>query len=251
MDCSLKLGQSTNLLENFKATSFLSHTLPPSTDALYEEEATITQHHNDAVWSWPAISLHRNSEDLLSVLIQIKLICCSFENAPEEGEGFPLWPVGSLVLAGITDAERQNQLANISREINLDLNNDEWSYALVIRKRLVGSAVHPCCQNEMFRMVKPIDKVLKPDTLQALKNLPKISNDIHLPDVNEEGAKEYVQFYYKFGSHFISKLYFGDCIFQVRSNDISCDQVYALYMQYHKNNLLLLPVISKKVLCGC
>ena len=54
---------------------------------------------------------------------------------------------------------------------------------------------------------------LRPETLQALKKLQKLSKD--KPDVNKDGAEGYLEFYNTFGSHFISSIDIGDSLFQV------------------------------------
>ena len=207
------LGQSTNLINGYKASVFFDE--PPFTPsiqpALFEKLAVVKNPNYKADWSWPVISLHDNAEELLSTLLQIKLRPCSFEDKQSEG-GVPIWPAGALMLAGLTKHERKRALANVSREIGLDLSTPEWSYALVRRSRLLGSAVHPCTATGLFRFVDP-NGTLRPETLQALRQLQKLSKD--KPDVNKDGAEGYIEFYNTFGSHFISSIDIGDFLFQV------------------------------------
>ena len=212
----IMLGESTNLIDSFNASAFLSNAVPftPSVKpALFEQQAIVSNPNHQATWSWPVISLHPNAEDLLSALMQIKIRPCSFEDKPSEGGGNPKWPVGALVLAGLTTTERATKLKELSDAIQLDLKAIDTSYVLVLRTRLLGSAVHPCCKNGIFRLVEPADKILRPETLQALKNLQKLSKTG--TDVNKEGADGYLQFYNTFGSHFVSSIDVGDFIFQV------------------------------------
>ena len=211
---NLMLGQSTNLIDGYKPTTFFDEApfTPSVQPALFEKKAVVKNPNYEAVWSWPVISLHPNAEHLLNSLMQIKLRPCSFEDKPCEGGEIPDWPTGALVLAGLTDEERTTALKKLSKEIGLDLTTPDWSYALVCRSRLLGSAVHPCCQTGLFRHVDP-DNTLRPETLQALKRLQKLSKDT--PDVNKDGAEGYLHFYNTFGTHFISCVHFGDYLFQV------------------------------------
>ena len=218
------LGQSTNLIDGYKASVFFDE--PPFTPsiqpALFEKHAVAKNPNYKAHWSWPVISLHDNAEELLSTLLQIKLRPCSFEDKPSEGGGIPIWPAGALMLAGLTKDERTRALTNLSKEIGLDLSTPEWSYVLVRRSRLFGSAVHPCTETGLFRFVDP-KGTLRPETLRALKKLQKLSKD--KPDVDKDGAEGYLHFYNTFGSHFISNIDIGDSLFQVGL----CIQVF-IYM---------------------
>ena len=191
------LGQSTNLINGYKASVFLDE--PPFTPsiqpALFEKDSFVKNPNYKTSWSWPVISLHNNAEELLSAVLPIKLRPISFEDKSSEGGGVPIWPAGALMLASLTKDERTTALTNLSKEIGLDLSTQEWLYALVRRSRLFGSAVHPCTETGLFRFVDP-NGTLRPETLRALKKLQKLSKD--KPDVNKDGAEGYLQFYNTF-----------------------------------------------------
>ena len=211
----LQTGQSLNLLDGYNSSVFLDKTgHVPFTfgekQALFYREPVVTLPEESAWSSWPEISLHNSAEQLISALLQIKLR--PFEDRSSEGGGISVWPAGALMLAGLTDADRSAALKNVSAEIGLDLNTPEWSYALVRRSRTANTVVHPCLASELFRLVD-LDETLRPDTLQALKELQKLSKEG--PDVDQIGAEGYLQFFSTFGTHFISKIVSGDCIFQV------------------------------------
>ena len=215
MDNKLQNGQSLNLLDGYKAGVFLDRngrlpfTLGDKQALFYREPVIVSSKESD--WSdWPEISLHCNAEDLISTLLQIRLR--PFEDPKSEGGGFSVWPAGALMLAGLSADDRSTALKTVSDEIGLDLNTPGWSYALVSHRRNANTAVHPCLASELFRLVD-LDETLKPETLQALKQLEKLRKDS--PDVSKDGAEGYLQFFTTFGSHFVSKIYSGDFLFQV------------------------------------
>ena len=96
------LGQSTNLINGYKASS------------VFLDEAPFTPSIQPAL-----------GQIFLSALLQIKLRPCSFEDKPSEGGGVPIWPAGALMLAGLTKDERTRALTNLSKEIGLDLSTPE------------------------------------------------------------------------------------------------------------------------------
>ena len=211
----LQTGLSLNLLHGYKSSVFLNRNghIPFTVgdkQALFYREPVVTSP-GEPGWSpWPEISLHNSAEQLVSALLQIKLR--PFEDRSSEGGGISVWPAGALMLAGLTDVDRSTALKNVSAEIGLDLNTPEWSYALVRRSRTANTATHPCVASGLFCLVD-LAETLRPETLEALKQLQKLSNDG--PDVNKVGAEGYLQFFTTFGTHFVSKIDSGDCIFQV------------------------------------
>lgn len=212
----LQTGLSLNLLDGYKSSIFLDRngdvpfTLGDK-QALFSREPVVARPEKSSWSDWPEISLHKSAEELISALLQIKLR--PFEDPSSEGGGgISVWPAGALMLAGLTGDERTTALKNVSAQIGLDLNT-EWSYALVRCSRTANTATYPCLASGLFRLTD-LDKTLRPETLQALKQLQKLSKDG--ADVSKDGAEGYLQFFNTFGTHFVSKLESGDCLFQVR-----------------------------------
>ncbi|XP_038061127.1 uncharacterized protein LOC119731911 [Patiria miniata] len=209
VDTHLQLGQSTGLLAGFQANVSSAPFNDPGKPALYESQIRLKEPDLDAKWDWPTITLHGNTESLLSALVQVKLRPRASEGKPSEGGGFPSWPSGALILAGLTPDERAEALQKLSSQVGVDLSNNDLSYALVRRTRTVGKATYTSYEKGLFR-IQP--GVVRPEAMEALKALEK-TEDPTL--VSIEGAKGYLNFYETFGSHFISSIQAGDSLYQV------------------------------------
>uniref|UniRef100_UPI00358F5283 uncharacterized protein n=1 Tax=Myxine glutinosa TaxID=7769 RepID=UPI00358F5283 len=209
----MKLGQSTSLLNGYKADLCPAQPFYTSSKpALYEQQVIVESPDPNAKWSSPMISLHENVEDLLSAIQQIKLRSMSFEDTASEGGAAAVWPAGALLLAGLTPSARRKAITDLSEQLGLDLATEHWSYVLVRRSRKVGTATHPCYQRGIFGNPDP-SITLRPETLTALKSLEKLKKES--TDVSMAGAHGYLSFYETFGSHFVSSVDAGDLIFQV------------------------------------
>lgn len=209
----MKLGESFTLAKGCKATVFLDKTplTPSAQPALYEKKPDFVP--QDVKWDdYPVISLHDTAQELLSVIHQITLRRSSHEDDPSQGGGVPTWPMGALMLAGLSAEEKEEAVAALKAELGLDLSLPNMSYALVRWSRNVGTAVHPTVASGLFRQIDPQGTV-RPETLRALKRLEKKK---HSYEVSADGARGYIDFYKTFGSHFISQIHFGDTLFQVR-----------------------------------
>lgn len=209
---SLKLGQSTSLLNGYKAKAIVgSHNevpfIPSLKNALHEQDIVVSNPNYSEKWSYPTITLCDNAEDLLSSMLQIRLRPSSCKDST-----LAKWPAGALLLAGLTSEERTSALYKISKQIDLDLNSPNRSYALVCRSRNIGTATHHCYERGIFGDPKPACTLI-PETLMALKRLEKLSKQE--PEVTLEGARGYMAFFETFGSHFVSSVTVGDVLMQV------------------------------------
>ena len=209
----MKLGQSTSLLNGYKADVCPAQPFYTSSKpALYEQDVIVENPDHDAKWSSLMISFHENVEDLLSAIQPIKLRVMSFEDKPSEGGAAAVWPAGALILAGLTPSGQRKALKDLSEQLGLDLATEQWSYALVQRSRKVGTATHPCYERGLFGNPDP-SNIMRPETLTALKSLEKLGKQS--TNVSMSGANGYLRFYETFGSHFVSRVDVGDSIFQV------------------------------------
>ena len=238
---SLMLGTSMNMLDGLNpsikySANLFSNSARP---ALYESKPVIDNPDYSAEWEWPVISLHDTAEDLISSLWQVRLRLNHVDNATYNGSGAIAWPVGALMLAGIATKQCKEVLEQLSSDFGINLNNSSLSYALVRRKRSIGVAAHPCCKTGLIRHVN-LNSTLKPETLIALKNLPKLSKD--RPDVNKDGAEAYLSFFNTFGTHFTSGVDYGDCLFQVIYSCVACS-----CMLFHVSTVTYCHTVSQKL----
>ncbi|XP_072050131.1 uncharacterized protein [Amphiura filiformis] len=192
VDTSIMLGQSTNLLIGYQADAYGVPFQPSPKPALIEAPIDIKDPDVDARWSYPIITFHKNNEDLLTELYQIKLRPITYEDSPSEGGAAAKWPAGALTLTGLTDEALQQAFQDLSSQIGLDLATPEWSYALVRRTRLVGTATYKGFEAGVFGNPNP-DSSLQPEAHDAIDNLVKGDTDIDIC-----GAKGYLEFYETF-----------------------------------------------------
>jgi hypothetical protein len=212
MDFQVRLGQSTSLLNGYKADIYSVPFTTSSKPALCEMKTEVKDPDYDARWSSPVITLHHNVEDLLSSVLQVQLRPMHFEDLPSEGGARSTWPSGALMLAGLGNTERPKALQHLSTQLGINLCKEDWSYALVRCTRKIGTSTHHCYERGIFGDLDP-DNTLKPDALETLKKLEKLQKTS--TDVSMNGAKGYLNFYESYGTHFVSCIAAGDTIFQV------------------------------------
>ena len=209
VDTPLELGQSTNLISGYEANVITAPFRSSTKPALYTTQIKLKDPDYEATWSWPTITFHETTEDLISALVQVKLRKESFEDTPSEGGGVASWPAGALMLKGLTAEEYNEVVQKLSSQLALDLTAG-WSYALVRRSRKVGTAIYKSYERGLFRNT---ERSSRPDFYAALRDLEKLGPQS--TDVSKDGANGYIDLYYTYGSHFISMIEAGDSLFQV------------------------------------
>ena len=176
---SLTLGQSTNLLDGYKASVYLnqidqSPIKPSKQPALHKLEAHVRNPNYKASWSLPVISLHATKEELATAVMQIKCKPELFEEEKQEGGGVALWPTGALLIQGVSSESQEQALSELSKQIGVDLTKQDESYVLVRRTRVLGQAIHPNYETGEFRNIRLADS-LTSEAFQAIKKLNKLS----------------------------------------------------------------------------
>ncbi|HEY9059109.1 MAG TPA: MAC/perforin domain-containing protein [Pseudobacteroides sp.] len=159
-------------------------------------------------FSYPLITLHDEVKSLLSSLFEYRVL-------PFKGKEkvFNI-PTGPLILDHPDNSE---VLGKLGSYMGLDLTQD-CSYMLVKLRRFSGEASH-----EVLRETGAVtfDKQLHL-TKEGRVAMSRLRPGIKLCEglkhdaiVTERQAEGYLDFFQNYGTHFVSKLYFGDYIFQV------------------------------------
>lgn len=219
----LMLGTSANLLHGYDPAW-----LSPDKwlDALFRapeqplEEIEIAPLSVRGKWGWPEVSLHDTPEALLSTLLPYRIL----ENPGSTG--VPEVQSGPLLLE---EATRQKDLEILSRSLGVNLAAQDTGFVLVTLRREDGVIFHPACHNDLLIHPDPVDTPeefgLKKEfrkNMAALKRVKVWELNAHggeqnfLPDLlTLADAEEYLDFFERHGTHFISKITQGDGIFQV------------------------------------
>ncbi|OPY71194.1 MAG: hypothetical protein A4E63_01633 [Syntrophorhabdus sp. PtaU1.Bin050] len=212
----VKLGTATNLLYGYDA-SWLSES--QGNNALFPvpekslEEIDVISPAQTGTWSFPHISLHDTAVSLLDALLPYRI-----EN-PSDGTKAPVLPAGPLL---ICDCNRDQAIVQLSETLGIKLGGKGYGYALVQLKRIDGENVHP--SSEMGVLIHPNPSRIPEElgvgpefkkSVASLKRV-KVRGSAFTPDVvSEQDANDYLNLFARHGTHFVSKITFGDVIFQV------------------------------------
>ena len=211
-----KLGTTTNLLYGYDAT-WLSES--KGNEALFPvpgnslKKVDIQLPETIGAWSLPFVSLHDTAESLLDALFPYEV------KNPSDGTK-PAQLSSGVLLIG--DSNREAAIKNLSSMLGVDLSKKETGYALVQLKRTDGEASHN--SRQMGVLIHPNPSRIPQEfgvteeyekAMAALKRI-KLRGTAFSPDmIGKEDANDYLNFFAKQGTHFISKITFGDVIFQV------------------------------------
>lgn len=215
----LRLGMSTNVLAGYDP-SWLSaphaHGLfeTPS-QPLLEDEAEAPETRGN--WSYPVITLHEDAEDLLNELFPARI---QNPGLATEEVGFSS---GTLLLR---DADRAQALKQLQTLTGVDLSSEGRGYALVRLYRKDTTQIHASGQSGILVHAHPVNpdpELGVQDTFrQGLARLRPCLGDANQFDpkkLDEVIVQEYLGFYGNYGTHFVSAIEMGNCIFQVFAYD--------------------------------
>ena len=208
------LGMSTNLLYGYRADWL---TEQAGNQALYSvpspalDIADNTPTAQTGQWGYPMISLHETAESLLDTLLPYQT------HNPSDGIPEATLPAGTLLTR---NADRANSLQVLSETLGVDLTQPEGRFALVQLRREDGQATHNSSQ--MDTLIHP-NPVRIPEALgvrksfrQAMSGLKRAQAAGYSPDdIGQQDAQLYLDLFAEQGSHYISKITYGDVIFQV------------------------------------
>jgi predicted DNA-binding ArsR family transcriptional regulator len=213
----MKLGTTTNLLLGYDSDWLtqekgMNALFPVEKEALNKFEPPSSK--EKGLWAAsPIISFHSDAKSLLSSLLPYSTLNSSTE------EHIPVLPAGELFLS---DSKKSIAIKKISETLGVDLSNIENSFVLVKVSREDETQSHPLHNNGhlkysneiLFNKSYGITKEYRKSNAPFIRGKNKKSNFTPLQVTIEEG-KQYLQNFYKLGTHFVSKKTLGDTIFQI------------------------------------
>jgi hypothetical protein len=210
-----KIGTSTNLLNGYNP-SWLS--ADNNNNALYpvsNEPLVLTdikESGKTGSWENLVVSLHDTPESLMNTLLPYQI------QNPSHRITTPKLPSGTLLFG---DNDRKVSLQKLSDTLGVNLSSNECGFALVRLDRIDKEVAHTCKQQGVLVHPNPSRipsefgvKTEFTEGMAALKRIKNSGND--LPEkITIQDANDYLNFYSKKGTHFVSSVTLGDVIFQV------------------------------------
>ncbi|MCD7972840.1 MAG: hypothetical protein LUG18_09275 [Candidatus Azobacteroides sp.] len=212
----LKLGTSTNLIKGYNP---LWMTETKGNNALFEvqnpavKETPVSLPERRGEWSFPYISLHDCATSLLDELLPYRI------KNPADSLETAVIPSGALL---INDRDRQAAIKTLSGTLGVDLGKDKCGYVLVQLKRVDDEIFHSSGRDEFFTYPLPTS-VSGEDgitdeykgSMTGLKRIKSGEEPFSPEMVTEKEANDYLNLFYKSGTHFVSGVTLGDTIFQI------------------------------------
>ncbi|BAU27774.1 MAC/Perforin domain-containing protein [Aneurinibacillus soli] len=213
---TVKLGTATNLLMGLNpywrfGSEAEDALFRPDNKPLVELEIEINP--VELTWSYPEVSLHDSVESLLDEVYPF-----SIEN-PSDGTKAPILPSGPLLIG---DKDKDSAMKELSTMLGIDLSNPDYGYALVQLRRTVGTAEHPCVEQGIRINPNParipvtfgVDEAFR-KKLTMLRPCSDRAGQFSPDNITKDIALDYLDFYQKYGTHFVSRVTTGDIIFQI------------------------------------
>lgn len=211
MNKNVNLGTTVNLTLGLKAcwspaAGESSLFFAPAKAGLLTETPEIFDF-NPAKWTYPEITLHDTPEALLSALYEIVAVSESDEIPA------PSYPAGALIL---NDADRTGCLMSLQSELGIDLAIGDRGYALIKIRRDTGSAVHKAFSRGVFGY-ESADEILTNDFQRDITKLRPGAHNTKgdISGLRQADAQGYLDFYSRYGTHFVAKVSAGDIIYQI------------------------------------
>nr|WP_010248678.1 hypothetical protein [Acetivibrio cellulolyticus] len=214
---NIKLGTSINLTLGFNPDWVPGD--PDKTGLFFspmlslEEKDFDFPSDTDSFWSYPQISIYDTAESLLSNLFPFKVIGSLVRSADEE------ITTGSLLIG---DHDCNEAIQSLSKTLGVNIGNSNYGFVLVQLRKEIGSVSHPTVKNGITLYPHPLrpDKsfgVVDKFRSNLIKLRSPIGTDGHFDpsQFTVEHAQKYLSSFQTYGTHFISQVMFGDCIFQV------------------------------------
>ncbi len=212
------LGTSANLILGFDAAWQPGETgnngLFPGTDQPLEEVRIDVPAvgKTDYKWSYPKITVHDNAESLLQEIFPYRI------STPSDGTEMLEVNMGTLLIG---DQDRETAVKKLTETLGVDLSKP-YGYVLVRIERISGEAKHPVYAGDIILHPSPKHKNEEMGICESFrKELIKIrkaadkENQFNPALFTVEKAKICLDFYNKFGTHFVSQAVCGDAIFQI------------------------------------
>lgn len=208
----VKIGDAVNLLYGLKplwdvsdARSSPFFSLPKNPTTAFEP-CIVKEENTD--FSLPIITIHDNVQSLVDSLYEYKVL-------PFKGEekNFKI-SSGALIL---NNEDNDNIISQLSSHVGVSLKK-KYSYMLVKLRRLNGKASHEVIKKISAKCFDKQHHLTREGRIAMSRLRPgkKLGGALNYDSmITEKQAKDYMDFFYDFGTHFVSSLYFGDYIFQV------------------------------------
>lgn len=209
-DLNTLLGTTTNLLNGLDPSWMSSD---KGNDALFDISATSLKEQLETIpdkrgkWDFPDITLHDTAESLLNTLLPYCI------NNPSDTLETAEIPFGNLMIG---DKDRPEALRMLSDTLGVDLNKTDSGFALVRLRRPDYEIYHSSIQERYLSYVPPT---------QAPKDLARAASRLKRSDIRQSSftpdsittkeAREFLDFFYAQGTHYVSEAVVGDEIFQV------------------------------------
>ncbi len=211
----VKLGSSANLLYGFKASwnpSAEGDTplFEPEESSVLTLEAEI-QDIEGVKWDMPVITLCDTPEELLSKIFAYKII--------DPDDISSNYSSGTLIL---NDKDKSSAIDKLKQSLGIDLSIKDQGYALVQIRRDFGSDVHISFERGVFG-VENKEEVLFSNYKKDITRLRQGKRSVYgdYSQISLSNAQEYLNFFKKYGTHYVSKISVGDVIYQIFAYDQS------------------------------
>ncbi|GFN31701.1 MAC/perforin domain-containing protein [Paenibacillus xylaniclasticus] len=210
----VRIGAAVNLLYGFKplwdrsepaSTPYYSPPVEPLTTFPIEYSNAAEAR---STFGSPEITLHDNEESLLSNLFEYTV-------HPFKGEEncFEM-PSGPLILG---HADREDVLNQLGRYLGVELREGR-RYMLVKLRRIDGRASHAVIRPSgevTFDKALHLTEEGRKATIRLRPGERLQDGERHDARITAKQAEEYLDFFYRFGTHFVSAVTWGDVLFQV------------------------------------
>lgn len=215
---SVKLGQSTNVLNGYDPL-WLAESNPglfaTSEEPLQVQGVPVPAQRGN--WSFPLITLHDNADHMLDELFPATI------NNPGSNTEEAKFTAGALLTG---DADRTAALQQLKSLTGIDLSIPGRGYALVRLFRRDSDHDHASAKTGIIMHAHPVHPDAELGVVeafrQALARLRPCIDKTGVFDpkkVTKDIVNEYLQFFQAYGTHYVSGIEMGDCIFQVFAYD--------------------------------
>lgn len=212
------LGTSTNLILGFDAAWQPGETgnnglFSSMVQPLEEKQIDIpVVKETDYEWCYPKITVHDDAESLLQEIFPYRI------NTPSDGTEMLEVNLGTLLIG---DKDRETAVKKLSETLGVDLSKP-YGYVLARTERIYGEVKHPVYGGDIILHPNPkhkneemaIRESFRADLIKIRKATDD-ENEFNPALFTVKKAQRCLDFYNKYGTHFVSQAVCGDAIFQV------------------------------------
>ncbi|MGH8383271.1 hypothetical protein [Pseudomonas sp.] len=159
-------------------------------------------------WQPLEVTLHDSAESLFSKLFDIRI---RFESNEAPGQSIG---AGALLLR---DADRAQVLKTLGSRFDMDFSLADRRYALLAIRRTAGSVTHDSQQRGVFGFADREEMVAPAFDRNVAHLRPCLGPSRAVADTAI--TRQYLECQHKWGTHYVSRVWSGDVIYQVLSYD--------------------------------